>query len=41
MVLSSQSGQGVKEVLRALLDVIDEARAEAAPKPEKAEAWQP
>jgi len=41
LVLSSQSGQGVTEVLRALLDVIDRARAEAEPKPEKAEAWQP
>jgi GTP-binding protein len=41
LVLSSQSGQGVKEVLRALLDVIAESRAEEQPKPEEAEAWQP
>jgi GTP-binding protein len=41
LVLSSQSGQGVKEVLRALLDVIDRAREDAEPKPERVEAWQP
>jgi GTP-binding protein len=41
LVLSSQSGQGVKEVLRALLDVIDQSRAESEPEPEQAEAWQP
>jgi len=42
LVLSSQSGQGVKEVLRALLDVIDKARQMEEPKPaDKVEAWQP
>jgi GTP-binding protein len=41
LVLSSQSGQGVKEVLRALLDVIDQARVDAEPKPEEEPAWQP
>ena len=41
LVLSSQSGKGVKEVLRALLDVIDKARQIEEPKPDKVEAWQP
>jgi GTP-binding protein len=41
LVLSAHSRQGVPEALRALLDVIDEARAEAEPKPEDAAAWQP
>jgi GTP-binding protein len=41
LVLSAQSKQGVPEALRALLDVIDEARAEEQPTPEKAPAWQP
>lgn len=41
LVLSAQSKQGVPEALRALLDVIDEARAEDEPAPEKAPAWQP
>jgi len=39
LVLSSQSGQGVQETLRALLQVIDEARAPA--EAEKEAAWQP
>jgi GTPase len=41
LVLSAQSKHGVPEALRALLDVIDEARAEEQPVPEKAPAWQP
>mgnify|MGYP005858096225 CR=1 FL=1 len=41
LVLSSHSKQGVPEALRALLSVIDEARAEAEPEPEKASAWEP
>jgi GTP-binding protein len=39
LVLSSQSGQGVQEVLRALMQVIEEARAPAEREPEA--AWQP
>jgi GTP-binding protein len=41
LVLSAHSRLGVTEALRALLDVIDEARAEEEPAPEKAAAWQP
>jgi GTP-binding protein len=44
LVLSSASGAGVQEVLRALLAVIDEARAAeapAGPAPVQPEAWQP
>jgi GTPase len=42
LVLSSASGQGVPEVLRALLSVIDEARkATEAPAIAKEKAWQP
>ncbi len=41
LVLSAHSKQGVTEALRALLDVIDEARAQVEPAPEKAAAWQP
>jgi len=41
LVLSAQSRQGVPEALRALLDVIDEARSAEEPAPEKAAAWQP
>jgi GTP-binding protein len=41
LVLSAHSKQGVPEALRALLDVIDQARAEEEPAPEKAAAWQP
>src|SRR3954452_9720748 len=40
LVLSSQSGQGVQETLRALMQVIDEARAPAEAEKEEA-AWQP
>jgi GTPase len=41
LVLSAHSGQGVKEALRALLSVVDEARAtERRPRVE-APAWQP
>jgi len=42
LLLSSASGQGVTEILRALLKVIDKARGDAAVKPEEKEtAWQP
>jgi GTP-binding protein len=41
LVLSAHSKQGVPEALRALLDVIDKARAEGEPAPDKAPAWQP
>lgn len=41
LVLSAHSKQGVPQALRALLDVIDEARATEEPPPEKAAAWQP
>jgi GTP-binding protein len=42
LVLSSASGQGVKDVLRALFKVIDQARARATDEPKSKEAaWQP
>jgi GTP-binding protein len=42
LVLSSASGQGVKEVLRALFKVIDAARESATDQPKSKEAaWQP
>ena len=41
LVLSSASGKGVPEVLRALFKVIDEASAEADSADAKEEAWQP
>ena len=42
LVLSSASGQGVKEVLRALFKVIDAARESAdRPTETKEAAWQP
>ncbi len=43
LVLSSASGQGVQEVLRALVKVIGPARAatEEEPAPKEEEAWQP
>jgi GTP-binding protein len=41
LLLSSASGQGVKEVLRALRKVIDQARDGAATAETKEEAWQP
>jgi GTP-binding protein len=41
LVLSAHSKQGVPEALRALLDVIDKARAKDEPAREKAAAWQP
>ncbi len=42
LVLSAHSGAGVPEALRALLDVIDKARAKSAKPPHsKALAWQP
>jgi GTP-binding protein len=40
LVVSGVSGAGVPEVLRALLDVIDKARADEGTQP-KARAWQP
>jgi GTPase len=39
--LSSASGQGVPEVLRALLAIIDAARGESRQAPLKEEAWHP
>jgi GTP-binding protein len=41
LVLSSASGQGVPEALRALLKVIDETRAQGAESHVKETAWQP
>ena len=41
LVLSAHARQGVPEALRALLDIIDEARKKAGEQPEKAAAWQP
>jgi GTP-binding protein len=42
LVLSSASGQGVTEVLRALWKFIDQARVDATQEPKsKEEAWQP
>ncbi len=43
LVLSSASGKGVQETLRALVEVIGPARgpAEEEPAPKKEEAWQP
>jgi GTP-binding protein len=41
LVLSAHSRQGVPEVLRALLDIIDDARKKAGEQPDKAKAWQP
>jgi GTP-binding protein len=41
LVLSAHSRQGIPEALRALLDIIDEARKKAGEQPEKAAAWQP
>jgi len=41
VVLSSASGQGVQEVLRALWKYIDQARADADASETKEEAWQP
>jgi hypothetical protein len=41
LILSSASGQGVKDVLRALFKVIDQARVGAAEEPKSKEAaWQ-
>ena len=41
LVLSSASGQGVTEVLRALWKFIDRAREDADAPEAKEEAWQP
>jgi GTP-binding protein len=41
VVLSSASGQGVQDVLRALWKFIDQARADADTSEAKEEAWQP
>ena len=38
---SAHSRQGVPEALRALLDIIDDARKKAGEQPEKAAVWQP
>jgi GTPase len=40
LVVSAVTGEGVPEVLRALLKVIDGAREPAGPKPQEAAAWQ-
>jgi GTP-binding protein len=39
-VLSAATGEGIREVLRALMTVIEDARGKSEPKPEHA-AWQP
>jgi GTPase len=39
-VISAATGEGVRDVLRALMTVIEEARGKSEPKPEHA-AWQP
>lgn len=41
MVVSGATGQGVREVLRHLLQIIDEATAQEAEKPAQQEQWQP
>jgi len=41
LILSSASGQGVTDVLRALWKFIDQARADADTPEAKEEAWQP
>jgi len=42
LVLSAHSRQGVNEALRALLDIIDDARKKAGEEPDtKVTAWQP
>jgi GTP-binding protein len=42
LVISAHSRQGVAEVLRALLDIIDDARKKAGEEPDtKVTAWQP
>ena len=42
LVLSAQTKQGVTEALRALLEVIDDARRRSGNEPkQKAQAWQP
>src|SRR5881275_1723044 len=41
LVLSGVSRQGVPEVLRALLNIIDGVRTAEAPQPEEAEGWRP
>ncbi|HBA42803.1 MAG TPA: hypothetical protein DCZ07_07485 [Alphaproteobacteria bacterium] len=41
MVVSGATGQGVTEVLRNLLQVIDAAARQDAPQPDEKERWQP
>jgi len=41
LVLSAHSRAGVPEALRALLDIIDEARKKSGEQPDKVAAWQP
>ena len=41
LVLSSASGQGVEEALRALLKVVDAARIEQATQPAETAEWRP
>ncbi|MEW6124796.1 MAG: GTPase ObgE [Pseudomonadota bacterium] len=41
LLLSAQSGQGVQEALRALLDVVEAGRAEAAEEAKPRETWRP
>src|SRR4029077_3542609 len=41
LVISAQSGEGIKEALRTLFKIIDTARVGADPEQTKEEAWQP
>jgi GTP-binding protein len=41
LVISAVSGQGVNEVMRALLQIIDRARRDASEQPAADPAWQP
>jgi GTP-binding protein len=41
LVISAVSGDGVQQVLRALLDVIEEARHSAGESGDSRAAWQP
>jgi hypothetical protein len=41
LVISAVSGQGVNEVLRALLQIIDRDRGDTSEEPAADAAWQP